>query len=79
MSNAKTARAHPSANSIPTNSASRHAICSTSLLPSISCAICIRAVADEYKTLIHEFGRITALAHGEMFEFTERVPAGVGI
>jgi beta-glucosidase/6-phospho-beta-glucosidase/beta-galactosidase len=38
-----------------------------------------RAVAGEYKTLIQEFGRITALAHGEMFEFTERVPAGVGI
>src|SRR5262249_20327333 len=25
-------------------------------------------VAAEYKKLIHEFGRITALAHGEMFE-----------
>jgi beta-glucosidase/6-phospho-beta-glucosidase/beta-galactosidase len=30
-----------------------------------------RAVAGEYRKLIEEFGRITALAHGEMFEFTD--------
>ena len=29
-------------------------------------------VAAEYKKLIQEFGRITALAHGEMFEVTRR-------
>jgi beta-glucosidase/6-phospho-beta-glucosidase/beta-galactosidase len=31
-----------------------------------------RAVAGEYQKLIREFGKITALSHGEMFEFTER-------
>jgi beta-glucosidase len=31
-----------------------------------------RPVADAYRALIREFGSITALAHGEMFEFTER-------
>jgi beta-glucosidase/6-phospho-beta-glucosidase/beta-galactosidase len=36
-----------------------------------------RPVAEEYRKLIEEFGRITALAHGEMFELTDR-PAGGG-
>jgi len=31
-----------------------------------------RPVAGEYQKLIREFGRITAMAHGEMFEFTDR-------
>jgi beta-glucosidase/6-phospho-beta-glucosidase/beta-galactosidase len=31
-----------------------------------------RPVAAEYKKLIHEFAHITALAHGEMFEVTDR-------
>ena len=31
-----------------------------------------RPVAAAYKQLIAEFGNITALAHGEMFEFTKR-------
>ncbi|HTD65653.1 MAG TPA: family 1 glycosylhydrolase [Candidatus Limnocylindria bacterium] len=31
-----------------------------------------RLVAAAYRKLIEEFGSITALAHGEMFEFTER-------
>jgi beta-glucosidase/6-phospho-beta-glucosidase/beta-galactosidase len=31
-----------------------------------------RPVADEYRKLIREFGRITMLAHAEMFELTER-------
>jgi len=38
-----------------------------------------RAVAHEYRKLIQEFGRITALAHGEMFEFTDREPMPAGI
>ena len=29
-------------------------------------------VAAEYRKLIREFGQITALTHGEMFEFTDR-------
>ncbi len=31
-----------------------------------------RPVAAEYQKLIREFGRIAALAHGEMFELTDR-------
>jgi len=31
-----------------------------------------KPVAAAYRKLIKEFGSITALAHGEMFEFTER-------
>jgi hypothetical protein len=31
-----------------------------------------RPVAEEYQKLIREFGRIAALTHGEMFEFTGR-------
>ena len=31
-----------------------------------------RPVATEYQKLIREFSGITALAHGEMFELTER-------
>jgi hypothetical protein len=31
-----------------------------------------RPVAAAFKALIHEFGNITALAHGEMFEVTHR-------
>ena len=31
-----------------------------------------RPVAAEYRKLIREFGRIAALSHGEMFEFTDR-------
>jgi beta-glucosidase/6-phospho-beta-glucosidase/beta-galactosidase len=34
-----------------------------------------RAVAHEYQKLIREFGRITALAHGELFEVTDRMAA----
>jgi beta-glucosidase/6-phospho-beta-glucosidase/beta-galactosidase len=32
-----------------------------------------RPVAAEYKRLIHEFSKITALAHGRLFEVTNRV------
>jgi len=35
-----------------------------------------RPVAAEYKKLIREFGRITALAHGELFEITRHAAAG---
>jgi len=35
-----------------------------------------RPVAAEYKKLIKEFGKITAVAHGELFEVTERPAAG---
>jgi beta-glucosidase/6-phospho-beta-glucosidase/beta-galactosidase len=35
-----------------------------------------RAVAGEYQKLIAEFGNITALAHAEMFELTDRAAAG---
>jgi beta-glucosidase/6-phospho-beta-glucosidase/beta-galactosidase len=35
-----------------------------------------RDVAAEYKKLIREFGRITSLAHGELFEVTDRPAAG---
>jgi beta-glucosidase/6-phospho-beta-glucosidase/beta-galactosidase len=38
-----------------------------------------RQVALEYQKLIREFGRITALAHGEMFELTDRSAAGSGV
>jgi beta-glucosidase/6-phospho-beta-glucosidase/beta-galactosidase len=38
-----------------------------------------RAVAREYQKLIKEFGQITALAHGEMFELTDREPMASGI
>jgi beta-glucosidase/6-phospho-beta-glucosidase/beta-galactosidase len=38
-----------------------------------------RAVAREYQKLIREFGQITALAHGEMFELTDRHPIPSGI
>jgi hypothetical protein len=31
-----------------------------------------RPVAHSYRSLLDEFSGITALAHGEMFEFTER-------
>ena len=34
-----------------------------------------RPVAAAYRALIKEFGNITALAHGEMFEFTDRPAA----
>jgi beta-glucosidase/6-phospho-beta-glucosidase/beta-galactosidase len=34
-----------------------------------------RPVAAEYKKLIREFGRITAVAHGELFEVTDRAAA----
>jgi beta-glucosidase/6-phospho-beta-glucosidase/beta-galactosidase len=34
-----------------------------------------RPVAAEYKKLIREFGRITAVAHGELFEVTDRPAA----
>ena len=34
-----------------------------------------RPVAAEYKKLIAEFGRITAVAHGELFEVTDRAAA----
>jgi len=35
-----------------------------------------RPVAGEYQKLIKEFGKITAMAHGEMFEFTDREARG---
>ena len=38
-----------------------------------------RQVAAEYQKLIREFGGIAALAHGEMFEFTQREPGPTGI
>ena len=38
-----------------------------------------RPVAAEYQKLIREFGQIAALAHGEMFEFTDREPGPTGI
>jgi beta-glucosidase/6-phospho-beta-glucosidase/beta-galactosidase len=38
-----------------------------------------RPVAGEYQKLIREFGRITALAHGDMFEFTEGEPGVSGV
>jgi beta-glucosidase/6-phospho-beta-glucosidase/beta-galactosidase len=34
-----------------------------------------RPVAGEYKKLIREFGGITAVAHGELFEVTNRAAA----
>jgi hypothetical protein len=34
-----------------------------------------RPVAAAYRTLLKEFGNITALAHGEMFELTDRPAA----
>ena len=39
--------------------------------------VCRRAakVAAAYRTLLKEFGNITALAHGEMFELTDRPAA----
>jgi beta-glucosidase/6-phospho-beta-glucosidase/beta-galactosidase len=38
-----------------------------------------RAVAAEYQKLIKEFGRITALAHGDMFELTDGEPGVSGV
>jgi beta-glucosidase/6-phospho-beta-glucosidase/beta-galactosidase len=35
-----------------------------------------RPVAAEYRKLIREFGSITSLAHGEMFEVTDREAVG---
>jgi hypothetical protein len=35
-----------------------------------------RDVVAEYRKLIREFGRITSLAHGELFEVTNRPAAG---
>jgi len=37
-----------------------------------------RPVAGEYRKLIREFANITTLAHGEMFELTDREPGAAG-
>jgi beta-glucosidase/6-phospho-beta-glucosidase/beta-galactosidase len=37
-----------------------------------------RPVSAAYRMLLKEFGRITALTHGEMFELTEREASGRG-